>query len=184
MRHFTAPPTIEVAGYMTGVFVDNLQSHETLPVFEKYGLINLDPASWYPTAKFMDAMNEIVNGGNLTSNFVAIGMEVGKTVPLPPEMPNPTLGEVLQIWEGMYYAVHRGHKNGDMGHIAVEKVSPTHYSITLTDLYPDDFSYGIIYGYARRFLPHGTAFKVFYDTERPNRDQHGADSTVIHVSWE
>ena len=184
MRQLTAPSHIEIAGFMTRVYVDNLQSFETLPIFEKYGLINLDPTSWYPTHRFMDAMNELAANGNLTSNFVAIGMEIGKSVPTPPELPNPTLGDIFQMWESMYYGVHRGHTYGEMGHIDVERMSPSHFKVTFTDLYPDDLSYGIMYAYARRFLPPGTPFKVYYDLERPTRDQDGADTTVIHVSWD
>jgi hypothetical protein len=52
-------------------------------------------------------------------------------------------------------------------------------------VYPDDMSYGILYGYARRFLPPGTKFKVYYDPDVLPRDQGGSENyTIIHISWE
>jgi hypothetical protein len=182
MRHLTAPADLELLGAMTTVFVNNLQGMETAPVFQKYGLVNLDPQQWYPAYKFMDAMNELAVHGNISSNMLAIGMEVGKITPLPPEMSNPTLGEVLMMWNDLYHAVHRGHK-GNIGKIVCEKVSDSHYTTSHTDLYPDDFSYGIVYGFARRFLPHGSRFRVYYENEAKRRDLGTADITVIHVQW-
>jgi hypothetical protein len=46
---------------------------------------------------------------------------------------------------------------------------------------PDDLEYGILYGFAKRFLA-GTQFTVWYDEDLPRMDQ-GGDQTVIHVKW-
>lgn len=183
MRKLTAPPDLKILGAMTVTYVDNLQSQETKPVFEKHNLVDLDPNGWYPADKFMEAMNELAAMDNVSMNLVAIGMEVGRLVPLPPGMESATLEDVLMLWDELYYAVH-GDYAGDIGHIECEKISDTHYQVTNSDLYPDDLAYGIIFGYARRFLPQGTAFKVFYDPDAPQRDRDGAPSTVLHVTWD
>jgi hypothetical protein len=180
MRQFTAPPGNEVIGQNIRAWADNLQGEDTAPIMRKYGLVDVDPQGWYPTQTLMDAMNEILANPNNSANMVAIGMEVGKIVPMPPGMTNPTLGEVLMVWNDLYQYIHR---NGDVGKLQCEKVTDTHYQITFTDLYPDDFSYGIMYGYAKRFLPKGTYFKVYYDPEIKPRDQGGTGKTVIHLTW-
>ncbi len=86
------------------------------------------------------------------------------------------------MWDALYKALH-GNFAGDIGNIITTKISDTHYTCTNSDLYPDDLAYGIIYGYAKRFLPRGTAFKVYYDANAPQRDRDSAPSSVLHVEW-
>lgn len=180
MRQFSCPPSVEFIGQNVRAFIENLQEIEVKPIVAKYGFENVDPNSWYPANKWMDAMNEMAKNPNFSSNMVAIGMKIGEIVPMPPTMPNPTLGEVLMAWDGIYQFIHRG---GDAGKIVCEKVDDKHFKTTHTDLYPDDFTYGIVYAYSRRFLPRGSHFKVFYDPQVTPRDQ-GGDVTIIHVQWD
>jgi hypothetical protein len=165
--------------YMSA-YISNLQSFETKPVMEKFDLVNLDPYQWYPTHKWLDALNELSQQPNLTQNTLAIGMEIGKMVPVPPGLENPTLEQMLMGLDIAYQAAHR---NGDIGNVACEKLEEKHLRLTCTDLYPDDLTYGIVYSLAKRFLPPKTAFKVYYDEQITPRDQGGDGSTVIHVSW-
>jgi hypothetical protein len=83
------------------------------------------------------------------------------------------------MWDGLYQYLHRG---GDAGKIVVEKITDTHYNTRHTVLYPDDMSYGVLYGYGRRFLPRGTQFKVYYDTSIQRLDDEGK-FTDIHIEW-
>jgi hypothetical protein len=109
---------------------------------EKHGLMNLEPLSWYPVQMLLDATNELVERTNMTSNFVAIGMKIGESVPMPPGMENPTLEQVLMIWDDLYQGLHRG---GDVGSIKIEKVSDTYFKTIQSVLYPDDMSYGVLF---------------------------------------
>lgn len=131
MRQFTCSPSVELLGQNIIAWEHNLQVDETRPIMEKYGLVNLDPDKWYPCIKFMDAMNEITKYPNMVSNFVAIGMEVGRIVPAPPHLTDPGLGDMLMSWDGIYQYIHR---NGHVGKIACDKLSDTHYRLTFTDL--------------------------------------------------
>ncbi len=180
MRQLTCPPNLEVMGQNIRAFVENLQGDDTTPIVQKYGLANVDPNGWYPAHDLIEALNEIAANPNSSANMVAIGMVIGKIVPMPPGLENPSLGQVLMIWNDLYQFIHR---NGDPGAILCEQVNEKHYKTIHSDLYPDDFSYGIVYGYGRRFLPPGTQYKVFYDPEATPRDA-GGDVTIIHVSWE
>jgi hypothetical protein len=183
MRNLTAPANVELIGFMTMAFISNLQSSETLPVFQKHGLGSVEPDGWYRATTFMDAMNELAEHENLSSNLIAIGMQVGKTVPVPPDDPNPTLEIMLYGWDEAYSSLHRNH-NGNIGSIVAEKVTDKHYKTTHTHLYPDDMSYGIAYAYARRFLPKGASFKVYYEPNVRRLDEGGGKSTIIHINWE
>lgn len=180
MRKFSCPPNVELLGQNITAFVDNLQAGEMLPIMQKHGIVGLDPEKWYPASMWMDALNELVQHPNVVSNLVAIGMEVGRIVPVPPHLTNPTLPDILEAWNGMYQYIHR---NGDVGQIVCTKLSDKHYTLTFTDLYPDDMSYGILYAYGRRFLPDDVGFSVYYDPDLPQRDEDGGDKTVLHIEW-
>jgi hypothetical protein len=182
MRKLICPPESQTLGVNLHAFADNLQGAETRPIMEKYGVVDTEPFGWYPTINLLNALNEIAENPNLVSNYVAIGMKIGEALPLPPEMENPTLGDVVMIWDDLYQGIHR---NGDMGKIECIKHSDKHYETVHTVPYPDDMSYGILYAYGRRFLPPGTPFTVFFDPNFPARDHGGTtEETSIHVKWE
>jgi hypothetical protein len=130
----------------------------------------------------LDALNDLAAKGNVSANMTAIGMGIGQTVPIPPELPHPTLEQVLNIWNDLYQGLHR---NADVGSIRIEKISDKHFKTIHSVIYPDDMSYGVLYAYGRRFLPPGTYFKAYYDAEVPARDYGGTgDVTIIHIEWE
>ena len=182
MRKLTCPPQSETIGINFHAFTDNLQSADTRPIMEKHGVADVEPFEWYPSVNLLNALNEIAENPNLVTNFVAIGMKIGEAVPFPPEMVDPTLPEVLMIWDDLYQGLHR---NGDMGEIKCIKHSDKHYETVHTVPYPDDMSYGIQYAYGRRLLPPGTQFTVYYDPEHPARDHGGtSEGTSIHIKWE
>src|SRR5258708_5055147 len=112
MRHLNCSPNVELLGFYITAFTDNVQAEETVPIMEKAGLVNLQPDGWYPCHLWLDALNEIARQPNITSNLVAIGMKVGKMVPVPAGMTEPNLEDMLTAWDGAYQYVHRG---GDVG---------------------------------------------------------------------
>lgn len=181
MRKLTCPSGTEVLGQNLRAFLDNLQSDKTRPIMEQYGIANPQPDQWYSLADLLNVLNLIMEHPDVTFNMVAIGMKIGEIVPMPPDMPDPTLEQVLSMWNGIYQYIHR---QGDVGAISFEKVNDKHFKTIHTDVYPDDFSYGIVYGYGRRFLPFGTRFTVYYDEAIPPRD-HDEHSrvTIIHIAW-
>lgn len=178
MRVLTCDPNAEIFGANLQVFVDHIQADETRPIFEKHQLIDLEGQKWYPVIWWLNALNELGGTGNASANMIAIGIQITSVLEFPPGL---TLEAILMGWDDIYYSVHRG---GDIGHVTTEAVTPTHYKITLTDIYPDDLSYGIAYGFARRFCPAGKTFKVYYEPNVPRRDDGGADVTLINVTWE
>ena len=180
MRHLSCAPDVKLLGYYVTAFVDNAQSDEIRPIMKKHGLVDLDPMQTYPAIRWQEALNEIGNNANLTSNFVAIGMKIGEIIPVPDTMSNPTFEQMVVEWGNAYNFAHPG---GGAGGIRAEKVGEKHWKTVHTDLYPDDFMYGILYTLARRFLPRGTTFTVTYDPTVTPRDKGGNGPTVMHVKW-
>ncbi len=182
MRKLTCPPEVEVLGVNSRALVDNIQGHQFRPIMKKYGLVDADPASWYPAIDFLNVMNEVFMLDSRVLNMVAIGMKIGEITPLPIKIENPTLPDVLMVWDDLYQSLHR---NADVGYIKCDKVAQKHYRTIHADIYPDDMNYGILYAFGKRFLPTGTDYTVFYDPDSPTRDYGGTvDATIIHIEWE
>lgn len=182
MRILTCPPGAETIGVNLKAFADNLMGSATRPVMEKHGVVNLEPFKWYPAQMLIDALNELSALSGSLFNLTAIGMKIGEITPMPPEIEPATLEKVVMIWDRLYQDLHR---NADVGGILCEKISDKHFKTIHTVIYPDDLSYGVLYGFGRRFLPQGTRFSVFYDPDHPARDYGGQeDATIIHIKWD
>jgi hypothetical protein len=180
MRTLLCDPRAETLGVNILAYFQNVRDYQTRPILEKYGLDQIKPTDWIPTQVYLDVLNEMCQTPDFSSTLVAIGMGIGEMVPVPFE--DARLAQVLEIWDDIYQGLHRG---ADVGTISVEKEEQGHYRITFTDLYPDDFSYGILYGYAKRFLPPGTQFTIYYDPRITPRDRGGEKGcTVIHAKWQ
>ena len=180
MRQLTCDPHAETLGIHFIAFFQNLQDFQTRPIMEKHGLVDIQRDQWIPTRKMMYALNDLAQDPDFMAGLVAIGIEIGKRIVFPQE--NPTLEEAITGWNASYHAVHR---NGDVGQKLAEKMGEKHYRVTLTDPFPDDFNYGILYGFALRCLPPHTDFTIFYDPAVTPRDRGGDQGrTVIHVRWE
>jgi len=181
MRHMTTDPKAETLGLLLNSFSENLQGDTTRPAMEKHGMVDLEPMEWYPVQKLLDALNELNDSHSAIFDMTAIGLKIGENVPIPPEIGEPTLEKVLNIWDDLYQGLHRG---ANVGKITVEKVDNKHFITRHTNPYPDDMSYGILYAYGRRFLPKGTDFIVYYDEELGTRDYNDeADAAIIHIEW-
>jgi hypothetical protein len=179
MRHLTCDPSVEVLGVNVLGIADNMRADEISPFLEKHGLLNVQPMEWYPCQQWLNAMNDLAEHTNLMSNLVAIGLKVAENVVLPPDLANASLTQMLELWNDIYQMQHRG---GDIGQVITEKIGDKHYKTTHVHLYPDDLTYGVGYGFARRFLPTGTQFTVSYDEVVPRMDQGGTE-TIIYVKW-
>lgn len=159
--------------------VENIQHDDIQPYLDKYNLNTIDPQKWYSARNFIAILNEIGadNGGMM--NLVAIGMAVAQKMLMPPELVNAPLSTILFLWNDLY---HLQHRNGQIGEVKAEQINDHHIRTIHTHLYPDDFTYGLAYGMAKRFLPPGTVFRVTYDSSVPRIDE-GGDVTIIDVEW-
>ncbi|MBZ0304545.1 MAG: hypothetical protein K8I82_00625 [Anaerolineae bacterium] len=179
MTMTTCDPGTEVFGASIQGFIRSMTAHNYLWMVSKHGYDNLDPNKWYPLQNFLDFMNDIIKLPNLTMNMVTLGMDVAKFTDVPPEMEVITFEQMVEGWNAVYQGNFR---NGYAGHKTAIKVADQHYKVVHENtIMPDDLEYGILYGFAKRFLA-GTQFTVWYDEDLPRMDQ-GGDQTVIHVKW-
>lgn len=172
MRQLTCDPNVEVIGQVQLAFIDNLQRDEVLPILEKHQLTDIDPNQWYSAQGWLNVLNELDS-----VDYVAIGLQTAQHVVLPPGAENLTYLEIMTKWDEIYQLQHRG---GDIGGLKVEEVTPTHYRAEWNIIYPDDMAYGVAFGFARRFLPTGTAFTLKYDPDFTRVDD-GGEKTVLHI---
>lgn len=179
MRTLTCDPETQVIGQTMRSFLENLRAEDVQPILQKHGLLDIQPDQWCPAQAFMDVMNDLAQESDLTSNLVAIGMSTIQHAVVPPQLAEAPFTKVLESWNTLYARQHRG---GNIGGNVIEKVSDQQYKITLGNIYPDDFTYGVLYGMAKRWLPQGTHFKLHYDQGNPRRDEGGV-TTILHISW-
>jgi len=180
MRKLKADPNVEVIGAAMSGIIENIRSKELEPLLEKHELTEIDKEKWYPAESWIAVMNEMAEDPALESNYTAIGMKVAENVVMPPQLQGAPLGKILEMWDVVYKKQHRGDNIGGKN---VEKLADNKFRIVLDDLYPDDMSYGVAYGWCRRFLPDGTDFTVEYEDILKRRDEGTADTTVLLIEW-
>jgi len=179
MRTLTCDPTTKVSGQAVLTFVESVQPEDIQRFQIKYNLVTIDPQRWYSGQTLMAMMNEMAQEANLSGNLVGIGISAAERMWLPRELIGATLPDVLYGWGTIY---NQQHSSGGNGYIRTDKITDTHYTTSHCTIYPDDYSYGLAYGLARRFLPVSSHFKVKYDANIPTRD-NGDDVTIIHLWW-
>lgn len=181
MRKFHVQAGTQVSGATVISVIENVNASEIAPLVQKYGYQDIEPDQWYPLEDFHRFFYELQQRPGMMSNLVAIGMGIARTALMPPGLTNPTFEQMVEAWDDHYQSNFR---NGDVGHKTTILVAPQHYQIVHKNtMMPDDLEYGVLYGFAKRFLPPGTSFTVWYDEDIPPMDR-GGDQTVLHVSWE
>jgi hypothetical protein len=145
----------------------------------EHGLKEIDPDTWYPMQMLLDLFSKIVDQGGGMLDLVSIGLKIMALAVLPPQVAQMPFGDVLMMWNDIYHVNNRG---TDPGGFKTEKVNDRYYKIIARQPYPDDYTYGVLYGGAQRWLPKGTHFTVSYDPDLPRREE-GGETTIIHVEW-
>lgn len=170
----------QVIGHSILSMVECVRADIMKPLLEKCGLETIDPERWYPLQSWLNVFNELEAGGmTKIESFVSVGMTIVETAVLPPEFDRLSFDRIIEMID---YAYKMNNRGTEIGEYKGETVSPRHVRVTITAPYPDDYNYGILYGFARRYLGRGH-FTVFYDDTLPRREE-GGKNTVIHVVWE
>lgn len=177
MRQLTCDPNLEARGETSLSFIENVRSEQIKPILEKYGLSHIEADKWYSAQNWLNVLNDLAQQPDFTSNLVAVGLKVAEKALIPPQV--VTFDQLLTMFNMAYQMNHR---NGEAGQIISEQVEERYFRVKLEDIYPDDMTYGILYGFAKRLLPQGMQFTVKYEEGRLNRDR-GGDETIIHIRW-
>jgi hypothetical protein len=181
MKQFTCEPGTEVAGATVLSLVQNINSDDIAPVLEQYGFSTIAPKQWYSLNAFLGLLSEMINHPNVMYNQVAIGISIAEVAIMPPHLQSASFEEMVEAWDEHYQANFR---NGYVGHKQTIRVGNNHYKVIFNQtIMPDNIEYGVLYGFAKRFLPSGSHFTVWFDESVPQMDQ-GGEQTVLHVKWE
>ncbi len=143
-------PEAEFVGTILLSLSQNIRADVIKPVLEKYGLQDLDPMTYYPQQKVLDAMREIEEQFTF-EELVAIGVKSTEVMPLPPEV---TSLEMAIMGLGPYYKALCRNTPPEEG-ITVEWLGPRHARTINNQPGPPFIVYGNIYGVARRFRSKG-----------------------------
>lgn len=179
MKYKTFGDDAEVLGQAMLAFVQSVNFDEFQKILEQHNLNKIDPEKWYHQQIWLDVFNDIDQKKGASSNLVSIGMKVIETMATPPEFDNMPFLDQLRAFGGAYQANNRGK---GIGEIQTEVLSDTHVIMHDGTPYPDDFVYGAYYAMARRFLPEGTQFSVYFDETAPKR-KDGAKESLVHIKW-
>jgi hypothetical protein len=181
MRTIQIEPGTQISGATVLSLVENMTAADFAPLISKYGFDAIDPDKWYPLQDYLDFVADAVENRGLAFNLVAIGMSIAEVAIMPPELANASFPQMVMGWDDHYQANFR---NGDVGRKTTIKVADQHYKIVHDQtVVPDDIEYGVLYGFAQRFLPPDTLFDVWFDEDVPRMDE-GGDQTILHVSWD
>jgi hypothetical protein len=176
--HKSSNENAQVIGQVLFAFAHNINVEEMLPVLQKYDLVELYEDQWYPVETIVKFFKAISEQANAMFNLVSIGTKISTYCIVPPDLDAMPFSDFLGIIDTVYHMQHRG----DVGQLIPHKVNAQHYTVTSATPYPDDFWYGIYYGWAQRLLPQGISIKVWYDEAAPRQDQ-GGKHTTVHIEW-
>lgn len=151
---------------------------EILPVLEKYGLATIDPDKWYNQQTVLDLLADLARRktARTTVDFIMIGMKSTEYALFPPHI--KTIPDIMLAMDTAYKMNHRGEAGGwqctILGERKIEMVTDTPY--------PDDISYGSLYGFARFLAPPESEVKVVRDLSKPIR-KFGGHTTTYIITW-
>ena len=181
MEKLTAfDPKAEVSGLIILGFVQSVNKVDIMPYLTKHGLENTQVHEWYPQQIWLDVLSDILNSPyNSLFDLVSIGMKIGETVPLPPNI--KTVDDALFASPIAYAQLHR---NSYAGEIVVTRLGDRKIQLDAHTPYPDDSNYGTDYGYARRFLPPGTHFVVESNQAgKPRFPRIDDEHLIVTIAW-
>jgi len=168
-------PNSEVSGAPMMGFIQCTMADSVLPALEHHHLDKIQPDGWYSFPEYLEVMREL----SYTEDLVSVGISMMDHVPWPPETYQMSFPDVLRSINAVYGFQHRG----DVGQgYLMEFQGERHVVITIANPYPDDLVYGCYWEIAKKFLPKGTKFKVYYDNAAPLRKE-GGEETKIHIMW-
>jgi hypothetical protein len=117
-------------------------------LLESCGLVDIEPAGWFPQQKWLDVysqINEHLGADTLYS--------IGRRIPYSAEFPDEQMIDVPSALQSVDVAYHNAHRGGEIGHYRYVEVGLDHFEIHCDNPYPNEFDLGIITSLVERF--HG-----------------------------
>lgn len=150
LRQFqAASPSSELMGIAFNAFFESVLFSEVEPFLANYGLRKDEPVpEWVPQQMALDILKNIYDSGkNSVYNIVAVGMKVTTVIDLPPHI--NSVETALDFLPMFYKGSHRNIPDEEGWRI--EKIGPNHIHAYQNSPYPNDNTYGMLYGLVQRF---------------------------------
>lgn len=178
MKKFRAPdPRVEVHGRLLAAFYASPHHEKIAPILEAAGYATIYPDQWYPMQAWLDVMATIVrqhNSMTATFDFAAIGFALAEAVPFSPMV--KSFEGAMRALPAVYQLVHR---NGYAGEMIVE-IQSNRIQLVKCTPYPDDMTFGLLSGLARRF---GLAPDLLHISTTERRRIDDERDTVFEVRY-
>lgn len=174
-----ADTSAKVIGQVLFIFSRNMKASELQALLNKYNIREPNPTKWYFVNDILNLFQDIISQPEAMYNLVSIGMAVAEYALLPAEFTNMTADSFFLNVNQVYQMQHKG----NVGELTTLKIGDGHYKIEIVSPYPDDFWYGIMYGWAKRYVPVESQFTVRYDNAIIRRDL-GGEKTVVEIEWQ
>lgn len=175
-------PNTEVSGQAMLALIECVVIKDIAPILLKHNIDRntLQAEAWHPLQQWLDVLSDIQNepGFQSTLNLIDIGRTFAQTAYLPDNI--NTLEDALIATNDTYQLNHRG---GYAGEYSIIIMGPGHLQVIDHTPYPEDFTYGMIYGLAQRFRPPGVYPIVQHADDQPCR-KRGDDSCTFDITWE
>lgn len=176
---FTAPdPNVEVIG--TAIRTVTLALGEAgQPILAKHGLEEVDPEAWYPMQTYLDFFRDLAAPDTINAMFdlVSIGQKIPETILLPPDI--QTIHDIMSMYDQAYQMNHRGGKAGNWHYT---RLGDREIKMVAEKPYPDDFDYGAMFSFCRKYKPEDARLTVRIDESQPVRKLGGATTTFM-IKW-
>lgn len=168
-------PNAEVLGESILGYLNCVRHAEIQPILDKYGLEDIQARKWYSHQMMLNVLRDISEDNSIvTESLIAIGIKIMEIATVP-----PTITSVDAILPSLATVYRQHHRNvTELGWL-YRPLGPGHVLMTHDGPYPDDQSYGIIYGAVKRFKPKDATFSV---TLRLSK--HADNDSMFDVQWD
>jgi hypothetical protein len=150
----------------------------------KDGIVDIDPAAWYPLDRWLAAFNRIATEVGEAA-LVQIGIGVMESIQWPPEM--TSVEGLVRFIDAGYHMHHRkegkpmfdpatGEVVEGIGNFTIKREDRSRFFIETANPYPCPFDKGILAGAMRRL---GASVGIVHDDASPCRLKGGKSCTHI-----
>jgi hypothetical protein len=179
--HFSAfSDDHEVRGALIIGYKSALNYEEFASFFEAHGLKEVDPAAWYPAQQVLDVFNDMLDAAHGFLDFVSIGIAAASYLSFPPNVDRHSSESVLTAMSVIPDTLVRSRQPG---YVTTERIDAQHYSIKVRSTMPDDMQYGILYAFAKGFVPNVSSIVLSYPPNGKRRD-YGDEYTAFDLKWD
>ena len=166
----------EIIGQTLSGLFESQFADELVPILKAHGITSVDPNKWYPLQLVLDIYADIASRQNAMSRFVAIGVEVFDTIPIP--------DGVDTVLDGLHMLneIHdMSVRNAEYVPYEITQVADNHIHLVERTPFPHDLIYGYIYGIAKRLKFKGTT-PIVYRTYMNEADPN-SDGAFYDIKW-